>query len=236
MNERLQKIIANSGICSRRKAELLIIQNRVLVNGLVSRIGDKADLHKDIIRVDHYIIPKDILYKVILLNKPPGIISSCKDNNNRPTVIECVPISMRKGLHPIGRLDKESRGAILMTNNGLLTLHLTHPRYEHMKIYDVWVEGNPSITTIKNWSEGVYIETKRTKRAVIKIIRMEKLKTLLRIELREGMNRQIRRVGDKLGHKVIDLQRIQIANIKINGLQEGAWREVPKEVWQPLIE
>ncbi len=236
MKERLQKIISNSGICSRRKAELLISQERVLVNDKIVTLGDRADLDKDIVKVDGCIIPRNINYKVLLLNKPAGIICSCKDNLGRKTVIDMIPIFLRRGIYPIGRLDKDSRGAILLTNNGLLALQLTHPRYHHKKIYNVWIEGIPSIETIKCWRNGVYIDGKKTQQASIKIVCTKKNKTNLRIELCEGKNRQIRKTAEKLGHKVIDLQRIQIANIKLNNIEEGSWREIDTKEWQYLIQ
>ncbi len=235
MRERIQKILSRSGICSRRKAELLIIQNRILVNNIVASIGDKADINNDIIKVDGYIIPKNIDYKVFLLNKPTGIISSCNDEKNRKTVIDMIPGHLQKGMHPIGRLDKNSRGAILLTNNGLLTLHLTHPKYKHTKIYHVCVKGKVSPMTVNDWSRGVYIENKITKKASVEIIKIQDSKTFLRIELSEGMNRQIRKVAEKLGHNVIDLQRVQIAHIKLNETKEGSWREIYKEDWQNLL-
>ena len=140
---RLQKIISESGLLSRRKADLIINDGRVTVNGKKATIGEKADPSKDDIKIDGSRIPKKLNHKVILLNKPLGIISSCTDTHGRDTVISLIPYSLRKGLHPVGRLDSDSRGAILLTNNGDLTLRLTHPKYSHTKSYLVWVKGHP---------------------------------------------------------------------------------------------
>ena len=141
---RLQKIISDSGISSRRKADLLIKQGRVLLNGRQAILGDKADPNSDHILVDGRELPKRLNNKVFLLNKPFGVISSCQDNHGRKTILSFLPSPLRCGIHPVGRLDFDSRGAILLTNNGDLTLRLTHPKYSHTKTYLVWVNSQPN--------------------------------------------------------------------------------------------
>lgn len=236
MRQRLQKIISSAGICSRRRAEELLIQGRVELNNKIAAIGDSADPNIDKIFIDGKIISSEIKFKVILLNKPPGIISTCHDPHGRKTVIDLLPPNeIRKGLHPVGRLDRESRGAILLSNHGELTLKLTHPKYSHNKTYRVWVEGIPSKITIKKWEEGVMLSQKKTMPTKIKIIEISQRKSLLNIILREGRNRQIRRVAEKLGHPVLDLQRVSIANISLKNLKEGQWRELEHQEWNHLI-
>ena len=141
---RLQKIISESGLLSRRKADLLIKQGRVSLNGRQAMIGEKADPYSDHILVDGKDLPKKLNHKVLLLNKPHGFISTCYDNLGRKTILSLIPYNLRRGIYPVGRLDSDSRGAILLTNNGELTLRLTHPKYSHTKTYLVWVTGKPS--------------------------------------------------------------------------------------------
>tara|TARA_Y100001968_G_scaffold249831_1_gene234762 strand:+ start:904 stop:1617 length:714 start_codon:yes stop_codon:yes gene_type:complete len=233
---RLQKIISASGLLSRRKADLLIRQGRVTLNGKKAIIGEKADPFNDHILVDGKDLPKKPNHKVFLLNKPCGIISSCKDNHGRKTILSLIPSTSRYGLHPVGRLDSDSRGAILLTNNGELTLRLTHPRYLHSKTYLVWVWGKPSQSKINNWRKGILLDGKITMPANIEMIETINQITLLKVIIKEGRNRQIRRIAKLLGHPVQDLQRIAISNIKLNDLEEGKWRELKAREWSPLLD
>ena len=228
---RLQKIIANAGICSRRKAENLLIQERVEINGKIAKLGDKADPKVDQILLDNYPIITSHNYKLILLNKPKGVISTCHDNQGRVTVIDLLPKKLQKGLYPIGRLDMESRGAILITNHGELTMELTHPSYSHTKTYHVLVNGIPSTNTLKEWRDGVILNGKITSEASVELLDSKKSRSLLKITLKEGRNRQIRKTAELFGHKVIDLKRIAIGSLQLNGLREGAWRELEEVEW-----
>lgn len=237
MKYRIQKLIAAAGITSRRKAEILISQGRVKVNGRNAYIGDIADPRNDEILVDDNILNLEIKPKVILVNKPSGVISTCYDPQGRKTLINLLPATeIRKGMHPVGRLDQNTRGAILLSNNGELTLKLTHPRYEHQKTYRVWVKGVPSKETLIKWESGITLDQKKTLPAKLKIMKNVINKSLLNIVLREGRNRQIRRIAEELGHPVIDLQRIAIADITLNNLKEGGWREIKQQQWMKLIE
>ena len=233
---RLQKIISESGLSSRRKAELLIKQGRVSLNGRKAIIGEKADPSFDHILVDGKDVPKKKNHKVFLLNKPNGFISSCHDNHGRKTILSLIPSNLHYGIHPVGRLDSDSRGAILLTNNGDLTLKLTHPKYSHKKTYLVWVIGKPNQAKLNNWRKGILLNGKKTRPAKIEIIKIFKQNTLLKIILQEGRNRQIRRIASLLGHPVKDLQRIAISNIKLNGLREGEWRELKTSEWISLLD
>ncbi len=232
---RLQKIISEAGICSRRKAELLIRQDRVKVNRQLARIGDKANPEKDSIFIDEKPIRTKPSKRVFLVNKPVGFISSCKDPFGRKTVISLLPKGLRSGIYPIGRLDKDSRGAILLTNNGELTLQLTHPKYSHSKTYLSLVEGIPSQYILEQWNQGVILNGRKTRQAEVKIIKEFKSRSLIKIIMREGQNRQIRRIASKMGHPVVDLQRIAIAHLELKDLPEGSWRELEKEEWMPII-
>ena len=231
----LQKIISRSGLFFRQKAELIIIQGSVTLNGRQAIIGEKADPSTDNILVDGKDLPKQLNHKVFLLNKPHGVISSCKDNHGRKTILSFIPSNLRRGIHPVGRLDSNSRGAILLTNNGDLTLKLTHPRYSHTKTYLVWVTGKPSQSKLNNWRKGISLDGKLTMPATIEVMKINNHKTLLKVILKEGRNRQIRRIANFIGHPVQDLQRIAISNIKLNGLQEGEWRELKTTEWISLL-
>ena len=233
--ERIQKIISNSGLYSRRKADLLIRQGRVSLNGNLAIIGEKADPGSDHILVDGKDLPKKQTHKVFLLNKPFGFISSCRDSHGRKTILSLMPSNLRRGIHPVGRLDSDSRGAILLTNNGDLTLRLTHPKFSHTKTYLVWVRGKPSQEKLDYWRKGILLNDKMTMPANIKVISTMNQKTLLKIILKEGRNRQIRRVASLIGHPVEDLQRIAISNIKLNGLKEGKWRQIQTEDWRSIL-
>jgi len=233
---RLQKIISASGLLSRRKADLLIKQGRVTLNGRQASVGEKADPFSDHILVDGKDLPKKLNPKVFLLNKPHGFISSCQDNYGRKTILSLIPPNLRSGIHPVGRLDFDSRGAILLTNNGDLTLRLTHPRYSHSKTYLVWVSGKPSQLKLNNWRKGILLNSKMTIPAIIEVMEIINNKTLLKVILKEGRNRQIRRITTLIGHPVQDLQRIAISNIKLNGLEEGKWRELNKKEWISLLD
>jgi len=232
---RLQKIISESGLFSRRKADLLIRQGRISLNGRKAIIGEKADPFFDHILVDGKDLPKKLNHKVFLLNKPQGVISTCKDDYGRKTILSLIPSHLRSGIHPVGRLDSDSRGAILLTNNGDLTLRLTHPKYSHTKTYLVWVSGQPEKSILNNWRKGILLDGKMTIPANIKVVKINAYRTLLQIILKEGRNRQIRRIASLIGHPVQDLQRIAISNIKLNGLLEGEWRELNRNEWFSLL-
>ena len=233
--DRLQKIISESGILSRRKADLLIKQGRVTLNGRKAEIGEKADPIQDLILVDGKDLPKKQTYRVFLLNKPYGVISSCQDNHGRKTILSLIPPQLRLGMHPVGRLDFDSRGAILLTNNGELTLRLTHPKYSHTKTYLVWVSGRPSQVKLDNWRRGLLLGGIMTRPAIIEELKKGNNNTQLKVILKEGRNRQIRRIANLIGHPVQDLQRISISSIKLNGLKEGKWRELKQKEWISII-
>lgn len=234
--QRLQKLIAAAGLCSRRKAELWLQQGRVTVDQQLAGLGDQADPEHQRICVDGK--PLLILERrrVLLLNKPVGVISSCSDPQGRPTVLDLLPPEQRSGLHPVGRLDADSRGALLLSDVGELTLRLTHPRYDHVKTYRVLVEGRPSEATLQRWRSGVLLDGRPTRAAQIRVLRSEQRRTLLEVVLQEGRNRQIRRVADGLGHPVLDLQRTAIANVQLADLPEGSWRELSEGEWGALLD
>ena len=232
--QRLQKLIAAAGICSRRHAEILLREGRVQVNQVTAGLGDQADPDIDHIEVDGCVLAQPSIPRLILLNKPRGVISSCSDPQGRPTVLDLIPKSLRRGLHPVGRLDGDSRGALLLTNQGAITLQLTHPRYSHHKTYKVQVRGKPSRATLNRWCNGVELDGKPTQPAEVSSLKQTANHTLLKVILREGRNRQIRRVAEALGHPVLDLQRTAIASIDLGSLPEGHWRELTPSEWASI--
>lgn len=235
MEERVQKLMARAGIGSRRANEELIRAGRVRVNGKRATLGDKADPDHDRIEVDGE--PLEFEKPIyIMLNKPRGVLSSTEDDldEGRPTVRDLVGVEGH--IYPVGRLDKNSQGLILLTNDGHLAHRLTHPRYEHDKIYDVVVEGHPSSETLKAWREGLLLRGKMTAPAGVKILRRDQDTTQLRIKMREGRKRQIRRVGALLGHPVLHLFRRQIGPQEIGELPEGEWRHLQDEEVKALRE
>ncbi|MCP4357507.1 MAG: rRNA pseudouridine synthase [Chloroflexi bacterium] len=229
MAERLQKIMAHVGIASRRECEKIIKDGRVKVNGRVASLGDKADLTKDRIEVNGRLLPTtQIEYIYVALNKPKGVLSSLSDEleRGRKTVRDLIPLPGH--LYPVGRLDKQSMGLMLMTNNGDLAHKLTHPRYGHEKTYHVTVDGRISLDTIKRWENGVYLDGQKTAPAKIKILRQEVRFTLLEIVMREGRKRQIRRIASMMGHPVTRLLRVKIDSVDLGTLKPGDWRHLTK--------
>ena len=233
--QRLQKIISEAGICSRRHAELLIKEKRLSINGRIATIGEKADIYIDNIAIDGEQISRKIENKVILINKPIGYICSCSDNYGRPTLLNLIPIDLRKGLYPIGRLDLNSRGAILLSNHGELSLRLTHPRYYHSKTYHVIVKGFPKARSLSEWRNGLMLDGKKTMKTKIEVLESKSDETLLEIIMHEGKKRQIRRIAKIMGHPVIDLKRTAIGHIRLNELREGNWRIVQEEEWGKFL-
>lgn len=225
MQERLQKILARAGYGSRRSAEEVIAEGRVTVNGRVAELGTKADPLKDDIRVDGRAVraPEPSVY--VALHKPRGVLSDeGEPGAHRRTVFDLVPVPGH--LVPVGRLDLDSEGLVLLTDDGELANRLTHPRYEHPKEYRVLVEGRPEPQTLQRWQEGLYLEGRRTAPAEVTILRHSGGQTWLRVVLREGRKRQIRRVAAILGHPVRRLIRVRIGPVELGELKPGQWRRL----------
>lgn len=223
MPERLQKLMARAGYGSRRKCESLIRAGRVKVNHRPAKLGQKADPAVDLIEVDgHAITFEDTRY--IKLNKPAGVISSTKDElrQGRPTIRDLVEVPGH--LYPVGRLDKQSEGLILLTNDGQIAHRLTHPRYEHEKLYRAEVEGFFEDRELDQWRRGVMLDGRRTAPARIEVIERTHSETRLHVTLREGRKRQIRRIAASLGHPVIRLIRLSIGPIELGNIAPGEWR------------
>jgi pseudouridine synthase len=228
MSEKLQKIMSRAGLGSRRQNETLIAEGRVRLNGRVAQLGDRADQTKDRIEVDGKLLrfPKFIYIK---LYKPKGVLSSTEDEleKGRQTVRDLVDLPGH--LYPVGRLDKQSEGLMLLTNDGELTHYLTHPRYGHQKVYRVAVEGRPPFAVLQQWQEGVELDGQQTAPAAIEVIHQQKDHTWLQITMGEGRKRQIRRVAAMLGYPVTKLVREEIGPIKLGDLKPGKWRHLSEQ-------
>ena len=231
--ERLQKLMAAAGLCSRRRAEELLRAGRVQRNGQVAQLGDRGDPERDEISVDGRPLQPAAAPLLLLVNKPAGVVSSCHDPEGRPIVLDLLPpeLARGRGLHPVGRLDAASRGALLLSNDGDLTLRLTHPRFEHRKTYHVRVEGEPDAQTLERWARGVPLDGQPSQPVPLRRLPQRGNGTLLELVMTEGRNRQIRRTAELLGHPVRDLQRIAIGPIRLGELPEGRWRRVDRQEW-----
>ncbi len=222
MAERIQKIMSRAGVGSRRESEQLIRAGRVRLNGRVVRLGDKGDLESDLIEVDGQKLKiENRIY--IKLYKPKGVISSTEDElrSGRTTVRDLINIP--GFLYPVGRLDKQSEGLMILTNDGELTHRLTHPRYQHKKVYGVLLEGDVSEDALDLWRRGLNLDGRITAPADIDVEERNGINTLLRVVLREGRKRQIRRIAASFGHPVLRLIRFEIGPITLGELSEGEW-------------
>jgi 23S rRNA pseudouridine2605 synthase len=232
--ERLQKIIAQSGFCSRRKAEELITEGRVKVNGkVVTELGTKADV-EDIITVDGKRI--NIERKVyILMNKPRNVVCSAKDDRGRPTVVDLIE-GVGERIYPIGRLDFDTTGALLFTNDGELANKLIHPRYSVEKVYVVCAKGKLTNKQMIQLERGVEIEggIAKAKRATITKVNESKGYSMLEITVVEGRNHLIKHMVSAIGSEVYKLNRKSFAGISIEGLAEGKYRELTPEELEKL--
>lgn len=223
MEERLQKILARAGLGSRRACEQYILAGRVRVNGQVAVLGSKADPQKDEILLDGAPLPKSEPLVYIALNKPRGVLSAVSDPYGRTTVRDLVPVPGT--LYPVGRLDEDSEGLILLTNDGELANWITHPKYGHEKEYRVLVARRPSPEQLEAWRRGVVLEDgKRTAPAQVIPGELVGKGSWLRVVMREGRKRQIRLIGAQLGLPVVRIQRVRIGPLHLGRLKPRAWR------------
>jgi pseudouridine synthase len=230
--ERLQKLMAQANIASRRACEEIILEGRVMVNGKTATLGDKADPEKDTIMVDGSRLRlenRKLHYYVI--NKPKNMLSTmhAEYNDDREIVRNLIPGD--EHLFAIGRLDAYSEGMIILTNDGAMAEKLTHPRHEHTKTYKVTVVGHPTAEDLEKWERGVWLDDSRTAPAYIRVLERTPKMTTLRIVMIEGRKRQIRRVAQLLGYPVYRLVRTQIGQLGLGTLRKGEWYELsPEEV------
>jgi 23S rRNA pseudouridine2605 synthase len=231
---RLQKILSLAGVASRRAAETLIAQGRVTVNGRAVTLGSKADPAADDIRVDGRRVQGAEPVRYLLLHKPRGCVSTRSDPSRRRTVIDLLK-GVREYVYPVGRLDYDSEGLLLLTNDGELAAALTHPRHGIDREYHAWVLGDPDSHDLDRLQRGVTIDGRRTLPATVRVLHHGRGRhagqTLLSITLREGRNRQVRKMCEAVGHPVESLARVRIGPITDSKLQPGEFRDLtPAEV------
>jgi 23S rRNA pseudouridine2605 synthase len=217
-SERLQKVLAGAGLGSRRACEELIDAGRVTINGRVALLGDRADAEVDRIEVDGVRIGTKPGLVYYLLNKPAGVVTTAADTHGRPIVTDLVPSEPR--VFPVGRLDQDTEGLLLLTNDGDLTHQLTHPSFGVDKEYLAHVEGSPTRGELRRLREGVELDDGPT--APAQVANVEP--SVLRITIHEGRNRQVRRMCDAIGHPVVRLVRTRIGPIADRSLKPGEWR------------
>lgn len=233
--ERLQKILARAGYGSRRSCEELIKAGRVAVNGQVAGLGDKADPASDQITLDGQPISSPEKFVYLALYKPRNVISAVNSPDQRQTVRDLVPVSER--VFPVGRLDVDSEGLILLTNDGRLTNRLTHPRYAHEKEYHVLVARKPDEDQLETWRRGVVLEDGyRTAPAQVRLLRHEGKGAWLRIVLKEGRKRQIRESASRIGLPVVKLIRVRMGTLELGSLKPGEWRYLSNNELEELMQ
>lgn len=218
--ERLQKVLARAGLASRRVCEDLIAEGRVTVNGEVAELGRRVDPVADVIEVDGGLVPTAPGLVYYLLNKPAGVVTTAADTHGRPTVVELVPAEPR--VFPVGRLDVDTEGLLLLTNDGVLTHRLTHPSFGVEKEYVASVEGDPTPAALRRLREGVVLDDDPRPTAPAKVARLEA--GVLRLTIHEGRNRQVRRMCEAVGHPVTRLVRTRVGTLADRRLKPGEWR------------
>jgi len=232
MKVRINKYLANAGVAARRKCDELIAKGTVTVNGVTATNGQKVETDTDVVKLSGEIVNSSEKFLYIMLNKPAGYITANTDDRGRQTVIDLLDEKLkRKRVYPVGRLDYDSRGLVLLTNDGQLAHRIIHPKHHIEKEYVVTVSGTPDAEKIAQLRTGVFIGDYTTQPARVK----QESTNQLRVTLTEGKHRQIRRMCVAVGLFVKDLQRVRIGIIKLGGLKEGCFTDIPADQMQELI-
>ena len=224
---RLQKMLADCGVASRRKSEELIRNGQVKVNGRVAEIGDKVDLYSDKVyvrgkRVTAAAKPK---HRYIMLNKPRGYVTTMSDERGRKCIAELIE-DIEERVYPIGRLDKDSEGLLLLTNDGEFANHIMHPKKHVNKVYRVTVRPTITEEMVEKLQTGIVLDGRKTAPAQVRVMTKQEGRVVLEIVIREGRNRQIRRMCESLGLEVARLNRVAIGTVKLGGLKQGQYRDL----------
>lgn len=231
--ERLQKIISRAGAASRREAERMILAGRVQLNGqVVTELGVQAEAGQDEIAIDGQVLQLAVPRLYFLLNKPQGYISAVKDDRGRKTVVELLP-EVKEYIYPVGRLDYDTEGLLILTNDGEMMNGLLHPSYEIDKTYIAQVQGVVKQGQLQKLAEGILLEDGMTAPAQVKLLKQAKDNSscLVQLTIHEGRNRQVRRMLQAVGHKVLKLRRVGFAGLDLQGVAPGSYRELkPEEV------
>ena len=236
--ERLQKYLANNGVASRRKAEEYILQGKVKVNGIVvTELGTKVNINRDKVEFEGKEVKTQNKKVYVLLNKPIDYVTTVKDQFNRNTVVDLVK-NAGDNLLPVGRLDMYTSGALILTNDGDFIFHVTHPKHEVEKTYTVTLRGKVTNEDVEKLRQGVTIDEEyRTKPAKVRILKIDEDKNISRLEIviHEGKNRQVRKMCEAIGKKVVALHRSKIGNIDVKDLKIGNWRYLTKNEVEMLM-
>jgi 23S rRNA pseudouridine2605 synthase len=234
MEIRLQKYLAEAGVASRRMSEKLISQGRVEVNGIkITEPGTKVTMG-DIVKVDGKEAKPENKKVYILLNKPSGYVTTSKDQFSRKTVLDLIQ-GVNERIYPVGRLDYDTSGLLLLTNDGELAQKLTHPSHETEKVYQVKIEGFLNDKEIQSFKTGIAIEDYVASPAKIRTIEKLKTESVVEITIHEGKNRQVRKMFEAVGHIVLKLKRVSIGALKLEGLEEGTWRYLTEKEVKALV-
>jgi pseudouridine synthase len=233
---KLQAFLARAGISSRRGSEKLILDGLVSVNGQIAHIGQRIDPSKDIIEYQGKIVRMVTGLSYYLLHKPPGYVSTTSDELGRKTVLNLLPESIRSGLYPVGRLDQDSEGLLLLTNDGDLTYMLTHPKFQIQKTYEVLLEGIPSTPALEHLKRGVKLDDEYIKPVKMNILGHENRNTWLEITIDEGKKHQIKRMIKRTGYEVLRLKRTKMGPLELGHLKRGEYRTLTKEEENTLIQ
>jgi 23S rRNA pseudouridine2605 synthase len=225
---RLQKWLSDTGVASRRASEELIKAGRVAVNGRAAALGEKADTECDTVTLDGRILNYGSASVYICLHKPEGVVTTVSDPEGRTTVLDLLQ-GIDARVYPVGRLDYDSSGLLLMTNDGEWANRIVHPRYGIKKKYAAWITGTPTKDELALFSQGVMIDGHKTSHSEIKIVKAAESRCLVHIVLSEGRNRQIRKMCDAIGHPVVSLKRIAVGPVKLGELKRGQWRYLTDE-------
>lgn len=225
--ERLQKYLASCGVASRRAAEKLIESGRVSVNGEIARLGCTVEPARDRVLVDGNTVGQE-QFVYILLNKPPNTVTTSKDTHGRKTVLDCLA-GVEARVYPVGRLDMDVGGVLLLTNDGELANRLIHPSYQIPKVYLAWVWGRADDEAIRHLEAGVMLEDGKTAPARARIMKRTPKQTLLRLQIHEGKKREVKRMCKAVGHPVANLTRIAFCGIQAADLRAGEWRYLRDE-------
>ncbi len=224
MQIRLQKFLASAGVASRRKAEEIILSGRVTVNSqTVSELGFKIDENKDVVALDGKVLGQINEYTYVMLHKPKGYITTVKDQFDRPTVMDFLE-GINRRLIPVGRLDYDTSGLLLLTDDGDLTYKLTHPKHQIPKVYDAWLAGVPEKESLEKFRKGVLIDGYLTAPAKIQVLFKDKARVQARITVTEGKNRQVRKMCEAIKHPVINLKRVAVGMLELGDLKLGDYR------------
>ena len=229
MGERLQKILSARGVASRRKAEEMIQNGLITVNGVTAALGDTADPDTDEIRIDGRPLPKQERYIYLILNKPRGYVTTLSDEKGRPNAAQLVAVCGAR-VYPVGRLDMDSEGLLLFTNDGAFANALMHPRHEVQKTYDVWVNGYVPGAEVR-LARPITLDGYTIRPPKVKLLKAEGQKARFRVTIHDGRNRQVRRMCEAAGMHCARLRRIQEGSVKLGDLPLGKWRSLtPEEI------